>query len=80
MSILIKIKIYLLVFVVKVEIFFELVDFTYGFDVEPCVLVLKNDVVGIFFEVELLIELLVYNVELTVFLEEIDVFSFELVV
>ena len=33
MSILIKIKIYLLVFVVKVEIFFEFVDFTYGFDV-----------------------------------------------
>jgi hypothetical protein len=76
MCILIKNKLFLLVFVVKVEIFFEIVDFEYGFDVDLCVLGLKDDVVGIFFEVELLVN----NVELAVFLEEIDVFSFEVVV
>lgn len=73
MSILIKNKLFLLVFVVKVEIFFDIVDFEYGFDVDLCVLGLKDDVVGIFFEVELLVN----NVELAVFLEEID--SFEVV-
>jgi hypothetical protein len=76
MCILIKNKLFLLVFVVKVEIFFEIVDFEYGFDVDLCVLGLKDDVVGIFFEVEVLVN----NVELAVFLEEIDVFSFEVVV
>jgi hypothetical protein len=56
MCILIKNKLFLLVFVVKVEIFFEIVDFEYGFDVDLCVLGLKDDVVGIFFEVEPIFE------------------------